>query len=273
MVLVPNNIEKGIINQALLRIRINDEVILPAFFSLQFQSDLIQLSIVDNTQGGAIPNLVSMAIFRKTPFVLPPFPEQRKIADILSTWDEAIAKTEQLIAALGRRKKGLMQCLLTADVRFPEFEKQWNEVQLGDVFSERVERGYESLPLLSVTESGIRYRDELDRRDSSNPDKSKYLRICPGDIGYNTMRMWQGRSALSPYEGIVSPAYTILKPNKLIDVRYMAYLFKFQPMIYTFYRYSQGLVSDTWSIKVSNLCKNSYQNTRIRRTEANCRYS
>ncbi len=133
MVHVPDNIEKGIINQALLRIRINDDFILPAFFSLQFQSDLIQLSIVDNTQGGAIPNLVSMAIFRKTPFVLPPIPEQRKIADILSTWDEAIAKTKQLITALQQRKKGLIQRLLTGEIRFPGFEisKEKQESKIG----------------------------------------------------------------------------------------------------------------------------------------------
>jgi type I restriction enzyme S subunit len=58
----------------------------------------------------------------KRKVVFPPLPEQRKIAEILSTWDEAIALTEQLIAALEERKKGLMQRLLTGEVRFPGFE-------------------------------------------------------------------------------------------------------------------------------------------------------
>jgi type I restriction enzyme, S subunit len=57
------------------------------------------------------------------PIVLPSISEQQKIAEILSTWDYAIAKTEQLIAALQLRKKGLMQRLLTGEVRFPGFEK------------------------------------------------------------------------------------------------------------------------------------------------------
>lgn len=51
------------------------------------------------------------------PIVLPPLPEQRKIAAILSTWDEAIATVEALIAALKERKQGLMQRLLTGEVR------------------------------------------------------------------------------------------------------------------------------------------------------------
>jgi type I restriction enzyme S subunit len=53
----------------------------------------------------------------------PPLAEQRKIALILSTWDEAIALVEALIAALKRRKQGLMQRLLTGEVRFPGFAK------------------------------------------------------------------------------------------------------------------------------------------------------
>jgi type I restriction enzyme S subunit len=64
----------------------------------------------------------------------PPLPEQRKIADILGTWDEAIALTERRIAAARRRKKGLMQRLLTGRVRFPEFEgEEWREVHLRSV--------------------------------------------------------------------------------------------------------------------------------------------
>jgi type I restriction enzyme S subunit len=71
----------------------------------------------------------------------PPLDEQRKIADILSTWDAAIGLTAQLIAALGRRKQALMQLLLTGEVRFAEFEgSEWEERTLGDV-TNRLESG------------------------------------------------------------------------------------------------------------------------------------
>jgi len=65
---------------------------------------------------------------------LPPLPEQHKIAAILGTWDEAIRLTAELIAAKQQRKKGLMQRLLTGEVRFPGFEgRPWREVELADI--------------------------------------------------------------------------------------------------------------------------------------------
>ena len=70
----------------------------------------------------------------KFDFNLPPLPEQQKIADILSTWDAAIEKTEALLATSKAQKRALMQSLLTGKRRFPEFEGQpWKEVRLGDV--------------------------------------------------------------------------------------------------------------------------------------------
>lgn len=66
---------------------------------------------------------------------LPPLPEQRKIAKILSTWDEAIDLTAQLMAAKQRRKQALMQRLLTGKVRFPGFEGEWPLVTFGEVFT------------------------------------------------------------------------------------------------------------------------------------------
>ena len=93
---------------------------------------------------------------------------------------------------------------------------------------------------------------QLDLKDNSSEDKSKYLRICVGDIGYNTMRMWQGVSAYSDYEGIVSPAYTILKPKGRVNAKFFAYLFKMPEVVFLFYRFSQGLVDDTRNLKYQN---------------------
>ncbi len=212
------------------------------------------LNLVDDSSHGT--GRLQTSLLEKIEIPLPPLPEQRKIAAILGTWDAAIATVERLIAALEQRKRGLMQRLLTGAVRFPGFTEPWREVRLGDVFSERRETGRTDLPLLSITNSqGVVDRDSLDRRDTSADDKSKYLRICVGDIGYNTMRMWQGVSAVSSLEGIVSPAYTICKPKKSINVDFMGYLFKFPPMVHKFWRYSQGLVSDTLALKYKNFAE------------------
>lgn len=184
---------------------------------------------------------------------LPPFAEQKEIAEILTTWDKAIEKQTQLIEKLELRKKGLMQQLLTGKCSLPGFSEPWKKVRLGEIFSERNEINKETLPLLSITaERGVILQSESDKRDISNEDKSKYKRICPNDIGYNTMRMWQGRCALSKLEGIVSPAYTIVIPNDNINPYYMEMLFKQPYMIYNFWTHSQGLVNDTLNCKFSD---------------------
>src|SRR5690606_11602708 len=60
--------------------------------------------------------------------------EQRRIAEILSTWDSAIEQTERLIDAKQRRKKALMQQLLTGKKRFAEFEgEEWRHATLGKI--------------------------------------------------------------------------------------------------------------------------------------------
>ena len=104
--------------------------------------------------------------------------------------------------------------------------------------------------LISVTiNDGIKKFSELGRHDNSNDDKSKYKKVCVGDIAYNSMRMWQGASGYSPYEGIVSPAYTVLSPNAGVLSKCIAYQFKLPQMIHTFQINSQGITSDNWNLK------------------------
>lgn len=108
--------------------------------------------------------------------------------------------------------------------------------------------------LISVTiKDGIKKFSELGRHDNSNDDKSKYKKVCVGDIAYNSMRMWQGASGYSPYEGIVSPAYTVISPNLGIYSKCLAYQFKLPEMIRTFQVNSQGITSDNWNLKYPTL--------------------
>lgn len=180
----------------------------------------------------------------------PPLAEQRKIAEVLGVWDEAIEKQARLIETLALRKRGLMQRLLSAKLRLPGFSEPWKIHKLQELFTERNETNRTDLPLLSITgDRGVILQTESEKRDTSNDDKSKYKRIAKGDIGYNTMRMWQGRSALSGLEGIVSPAYTIVVPNTDVDGYYMSVLFKQPRLIYDFWTHSQGLVGDTLNCK------------------------
>jgi len=59
--------------------------------------------------------------------------ERKKIASILSTWDKAIELKEKLIEQKKQQKKGLMQKLLTGEVRLPGVKREWKTIKLGDV--------------------------------------------------------------------------------------------------------------------------------------------
>ena len=67
------------------------------------------------------------------PVPLPPLKEQEKIAEILTTWDEAITKQTELLRAKKLQKKALMQKLLSGEVRFDGFDDEWEEVRLGEI--------------------------------------------------------------------------------------------------------------------------------------------
>lgn len=187
---------------------------------------------------------------------LPPLEEREKIAEILTTQDRVIALKERYLAEKEKQKKYFMQVLLTGKKRLPGFSETWQKMQLGNLFFERKETNRTDLELLSITGAqGVIPRRLLGLKDNSSEDKSKYLRIRIGDIGYNTMRMWQGVSAYSNYEGIVSPAYTILRPSVNLNAKFFAYLFKLPEIIFRFYRFSQGLVDDTRNLKYENFRK------------------
>lgn len=145
---------------------------------------------------------------------------------------------------------------LVPELRFPGFNDEWKKVKIKNIFNERKEKGFKNLELLSVTiNDGVIKTDTLNSRNTSNPDKSKYKRVLPNDIAYNSMRMWQGACGVSSYEGIVSPAYTVLSPKNNINSQFFYYYFKTHFMLYQFTKYSQGLTSDTWNLKYPLISK------------------
>ncbi|TRZ92119.1 MAG: restriction endonuclease subunit S, partial [Methanosarcinales archaeon] len=79
--------------------------------------------------------------FIKFKIPLPKIKEQQKITDILSTWDKAIELKEKLITEKKEFKRGLMQKLLTGEMRFPEFTDEWKVKKLGDLVDKFVNGG------------------------------------------------------------------------------------------------------------------------------------
>ena len=135
-------------------------------------------------------------------------------------------------------------------LRFPGFDEPYVLYRIGDIYAERSERGAADMELLSVTmNGGVMQRSEIEGKDNSSEDKSNYKVVRKGDMVYNSMRMWQGANGVSSYDGIVSPAYTVLTAKVSICNEYFAALFKNYKLINEFRKNSQGMTSDTWNLK------------------------
>jgi type I restriction enzyme S subunit len=129
---IPKTAAKGVINQALLIIKTDKYKIDDKYFFYYFDWERFQTKIVDNTQGGAMPNLVGMNIFRETPIPLPPLPEQQAIAEVLSDMDALITSLDQLITKKRNIKHGTMQLLLMGKKRLAGFSSNWETKEIGN---------------------------------------------------------------------------------------------------------------------------------------------
>ena len=135
-------------------------------------------------------------------------------------------------------------------IRFRGFDDEWEQRKLGEVLKERSERANGSEELLSVTiGNGVIKQADSDKRNTASDDKSNYKIVRKGDLPYNSMRMWQGAVGNSEYDGIVSPAYTVLVPTEEANSKFFMELFKKESTLQIFQRWSQGLTSDTWNLK------------------------
>lgn len=146
--------------------------------------------------------------------------------------------------------------VLEPKLRFKSFSRAWGSSDFRDLFDEKTAKaGNKAYELLSVSvKHGVTEQSKSIKADSSSSDKSKYKVLNIGDIAYNTMRMWQGASGVSKLHGIISPAYTIVKPKNGCSVFY-GYFLKLPRVVFNCYRYSQGLTSDTWNLKFKHFAE------------------
>ena len=188
--------------------------------------------------------------------------EQEKLISFLSLIDKRIEKQRQLVEALKSYKRGLSTALFTRKIKVAKAGEsqypEWKKRPLGEVFSERTERARGDEKLLVVTiNNGVQDRETLELKDNSSEDKTNYKVVHIGDLAYNSMRMWQGACGVSSYDGIVSPAYTVVfvVDPEMDYAPFWGYYFKEISMLHTFQRNSQGLTSDTWNLKYDKFSK------------------
>ena len=123
---------------------------------------------------------------------IPPLPEQKKIAKILSTWDKAISTTERLIDNSTQQKKALMQQLLTGKKRLLDesgkrFEGEWAEIELGDICSRVMEKNNgQSTNVVTISaQQGLIRQEEFFKKSVASKILDNYFIISKGQFAYN----------------------------------------------------------------------------------------
>lgn len=182
---------------------------------------------------------VSKKDFSRFKIAVPPLAEQRKIAEVLGVWDEAIEKQARLIEKLALRKRALMQRLLSAKLRLPGFSEPWKKVNYSDILKE-VRRTLtwdenELYDLISVRRrsGGVFHRESL----YGHEIKTKTLRpALKGDFLISKMQIVHGASGVVPKQlsGMkISGSYIALiaKDPKELNINYFN-LWSQMPLFY-----------------------------------------
>lgn len=170
---------------------------------------------------------VSKNNLSKVRIALPPLPEQKAIARVLSTADAAIHTTEKLIAQKELRKKWLMQQLLTGKKRLKGFSGEWKKLGAGEVFKSVTKKGFADEELLSATQDkGMIPRTMLEGRVTMPTTGTEGFKLVEIGDFVISLRSFQGGLEYSYYRGLVSPAYTVLKPKKPINEEFYKQYFK-----------------------------------------------
>lgn len=150
------------------------------------QSYMVQDRIKNLVNEAAQPNFGKQD-FDKIKIPLPPLPEQRAIANILSTWDAAIQTTQALISQKEQEKKWLMQNLLTGKKRLKGFSGEWKELKLSNLF-ERVSRknneGNTTVVTISAQRGFVRQTDFFNKNIASEITNNYFL-VEKGEFCYN----------------------------------------------------------------------------------------
>ena len=202
---------------------------------------------------------------------LPPLKEQEKIAEILTTWDEAITKQTELLEAKELQKKALMQKLLSGEVRFDGFSDKWEEVRLGEIGEfktssiDKIINENESLVNL-INYMDVYRNKHIDKnfrcsKTSLKEEQYEKVNLKKGDILFTPSSETPddiGHSAVI-IEDLPNTVYSYhlvrFRPKKSIDLKFSGYVFNNIDILKEFAKRANGSTRFTLSIKDFNETK------------------
>lgn len=199
---------------------------------------------------------------RRTRIPCPGLSEQRAIAAFLdretAKIDALIAEQEKLIELLAEKRQAVISHAVTKGLNpaapmkpsgvewLGEVPAHWGIVRLAGLFRDVAEEGNDGLQILSVSiHDGVSDKEmsesELDRKVTRSEDRSKYVKVQPGDLVYNMMRAWQGAFGTVQTVGMVSPAYVVARPKSDAPTEFFERVLRTPNAVEQMRRYSQGV--------------------------------
>lgn len=189
--------------------------VLPEYLASYTNSDVGKQHVLGNKGGLALQHF-NVGAYKEMVVLLPPLPEQRKIAEILRTWDEALERLTALRAAKEQRLVGLRAALLFGELRLNGQRRNWAPTRLGAVTHELTRRngakglGRDFVMGVTKAEGVVPMREQ-----TIAGDISRYKRLPPRAFAYNPMRINVGSIAMNEREDevLVSPDYVVFACN------------------------------------------------------------
>ena len=228
---------KGIISPLYLCFSVHS--ILPSFLYYRFKSPAWFPYVYSHGDMGTRFDRVSIKddVFFGMPIYMPSQKEQKKISHLMSLLDKRIATQNKIIEDLKKLK-----CAIIEKLYYKIQGKEYLYRQLFDVVNERNKQMEYSNILSASQEKGMVNRDDLNldiQFERNNINTYKIVR--EGDYVIH-LRSFQGGFAFSDKLGVCSPAYTILRPNSLLEYGYMSFYFTSQ-------RFIKSLIIVTYGIR------------------------
>lgn len=240
---IPNDIQKGIMDSHLIKIRLTPNYV-PKYFEYLYESDAVFTQLLLKNKGSIMTGLNS-TIVKGIYFLNPPIKEQELIVSFLNSKcteiDALYTNIQSQIDSLEVYKRSVITEAVTKglnkNVEMKDSGMAWIGAIPNHWLIEKVKyhlirketKNQADKQVLSVyREYGVIPKDSRDdNHNVTSEDTSKYKYVRQGNLVINKMKAWQGSMGVSDYEGIVSPAYFIYHfTDDLLLPKYIHYLFR-----------------------------------------------
>ena len=204
----------------------HDSDFIKAYFdSLKWYREIYMIS-AEGARNHGLLNVPTDEFFDTKHYIPQDIAEQRKIANFMIALERRIGAQQSLVDNLKKYKRGVVDGIFSRKLNF-SYPQTWAELEISELFMPISDKGYSDKIVLTIVQGeGTMPRDSVDRRIAYDKSTiSSYKRVLPNDFILH-LRSFEGGLEIVNEEGVVSPAYTILRArNEIIPL-----------FFYTFFR-------------------------------------